>query len=279
MLGRASGLASRQHLTPINVVILIAIGWLGFGPLLSASADPLNPACPKDSIPSGTICIDKYEASVWKTTDPRLIRSIRAGSVSLDDLKQAGAAVQLGVSEGDLSAAGCPVGGNGCTDIYAVSIPGVTPATRISWFQAVAASRNAGKRLPTNAEWQAAALGTPDGAPCRIGSAPGGPLVTGTLGCTSDVGAFDMVGNVWEWVADWVPLSTACPGWLVDGVGFVSDDTNCLAGASTTFAPGALFRGGDFTSGAGAGVYAVNGANSPFKACCDALGFRAARPL
>jgi Sulfatase-modifying factor enzyme 1 len=110
-----------------------------------------------------------------------------------------------------------------------VSIPGVTPAAKVSWFQALAAARNSGKRLPTNAEWQAAALGTPDGAPCRVTSAPGGPLLTGTPGCVSDVGAFDMVGNVWEWVAEWVPISTACPGWLLDGVGFKSDDTNCLA--------------------------------------------------
>lgn len=58
-----------------------------------------------------------------------------------------------------------------------------------------------------------------------------------------------MVGNVTEWTADWVPQSTACPGWS----GF-SGDTMCLSGASTTaFGPGALLRGGFFFGGTNAG--------------------------
>jgi hypothetical protein len=44
-------------------------------------------------------------------------------------------------------------------NIYAVSIPGVTPSRFITWFQAAAAARNAGKRLPSNAEWQATGAG------------------------------------------------------------------------------------------------------------------------
>ena len=43
-------------------------------------------------------------------------------------------------------------------------------------------------------------------------------------------GAFDMVGNLDEWVADWVPRSDdPCPGlW-----GAFSNDAQCLGGAST----------------------------------------------
>src|SRR5439155_21423530 len=160
--------------------------------------------------------------------------------------------------------------GNGCTAFYAVSIEGVQPAAFISWFQAVAAARNASKRLPTNAEWQAAALGTPDGFPCRV---TGGPVVTGTAGCVSDVGAFDMVGNLSEWVADWVPLSTVCPGWIQPGFPPFSDDSMCLAGANSSADPGALFRGGDFTLGTGAGVFAINGLNNPFLDVHSTIGF------
>src|SRR5204862_59433 len=75
---------------------------------------------------------------------------------------------------------------------------------------------NSGKRLLTNAEWQAAALGTPDGPPCFVDKADDeGPAPTGTPGCTSDVGAYDMVGNVSEWVADWIDRKDAnvCTTW------------------------------------------------------------------
>ncbi len=56
-------------------------------------------------------------------------------------------------------------------------------------------------------------------------------------------------------MADWVPLSTACPGW---GSGY-NGDLQCLAGADTTTVggPGALTRSGDWFNGTVAGVFAV----------------------
>ena len=76
----------------------------------------------------------------------------------------AGGATQLGTSGDDY--APCADSGQNCTDdIYAVSLPGVTPSAFITWFQAQQACTNAGKRLPTNAEWQAAVAGTPDPGP------------------------------------------------------------------------------------------------------------------
>jgi formylglycine-generating enzyme required for sulfatase activity len=124
--------------------------------------------------------------------------------------------------------------------------------------------------LPSNAEWQAAALGTPDGAPCIVNAFAKGP--TGTAGCVSDVGAFDMVGNIAEWVADWVPPSSTCVPELFPGTG----DINCLAGADTTSGPGALIRGGNFVGGTSSGVFSVSGDIEPSAAFPD-LGFRAAR--
>ncbi len=236
-----------------------------------ALADAINTGdvtCPTSMVRSGSACIDKYEASVWKTTNAALIAKIKAGTVTLAEL-QAGA-TQYGLTGGDLAANGCPDTGNGCKDFYAVSIAGVTPSAYITWFQAAAAARNSNKRLPTNQEWQVAALGTPDGAPCVVST--GGPGNTGTAGCVSDVGTYDMVGNVWEWVADWVPFSTACPGW-----GGFSDDNMCLSGASTTnTGPAALVRGGSWAYGTTAGVFAVNGYNYPSDSY-SYIGFRAAR--
>jgi hypothetical protein len=80
-----------------------------------------------------------------------------------------------------------------------------------------------------------------------------------------------MVGNLLEWVADWVPLSTACPGW-----GGFSNDFMCLSGASTTdTGPGALQRGGGLYFGTVAGPLGVEGELPSFS--FYAIGFRCAR--
>jgi len=110
----------------------VVLGIFGCAFCLSS---PAAAACPRDSVLAGTICIDKYEASVWKTSDRSLINKIQKGTVTLHDLAKAGAS-QLGLTAGDLIVNGCPATGNGCTDFYAVSIEGVTPAAFISWFQA-----------------------------------------------------------------------------------------------------------------------------------------------
>jgi hypothetical protein len=236
---------------------------------------PQDLTCPPDAVRSGPTCIDTYEASLWKTSNATVIAKIKAGTVTLTDLTGA-SATQFTDMSTPAAIAACPANGNDCQDVYAVSIPGVTPTALITWFQAVAGSRNAGKRLPTNAEWQVAALGTPDPgvspgpADCNTSSA--GRTQTGArANCASDVGAFDMVGNVWEWVADWVPLSTGgCVPALFAG------DLNCLVGASTTAGPGALIRGGGFADGAAAGVFAVAGTLTPSSSDIS-FGFRAAR--
>jgi formylglycine-generating enzyme required for sulfatase activity len=160
-------------------------------------------------------------------------------------------------------------------DVYAVSLPGVTPARSVTWFQAAAAARNSGKRLPTNQEWQAAALGTPDpgfddgSTTCATATSLS---ATGSRSdCISDVGAFDMVGNLHEWVADWVPRSPDCS----NNWGAFSDDVQCLVGAAPSGPPGALIRGGSFYDGAWGGVFFVSGNLGP-EAGFDSVGFRCA---
>lgn len=268
--------------TLITVSVLVLVFSLGM------LVEPAAAACPADSVQSGTVCMDKYEASVWnlapvpngKSKD-KLISSIHSGAVTLANLQNAGA-VQVGLAFGDLAAAGCPDTGNGCVNVYAVSIPGVTPAGHITWFQAAAAARNSLKRLPTNQEWQAAALGTPDTGGTDNGSTTcdtdnvngsSGLSATGSRsGCISDVGAFDMVGNTWEWVAEWVPRSPNAPGsW-----GTFSDDWQILVGAETTGAPGALVRGASRFDHAQAGVFAVMADFAPAIQSGN-FGFRCAR--
>ena len=196
-------------------------------------------SAPADAVVSGTVCMDKYEASVWRVPDPTtsnkgLVKKIQQGKATAADLT-AGGATQLGIASDDY--APCADSGQNCTDdIYAVSLPGVTPSAYITWFQAQAACKNARKRLPSNAEWQAAVAGTPDPGPdngttdCNTASAFAAVATGSRSSCVSARGAFDMVGNLYEWVADWVPRSTACGTWSA-GVSPTGDD-QCLAGAA-----------------------------------------------
>lgn len=80
-----------------------------------------------------------------------------------------------------------------------------------------------------------------------------------------------MVGNLFEWVADWVPRSTGCGEWTSD-----VRDFQCLAGAATTGEPGALLRGGQFKSRFFAGPLSVFGSLEPSLED-RGIGFRCAR--
>jgi hypothetical protein len=240
--------------------------------------------CPTDAVLSGTVCMDKYEASVWRVPDPTtgnkaLVGKIQSGKATAAELAAAGA-TQLGVGATD-DYAPCTDGGQNCTDdIYAVSLPGVAPSANVTWFQAQAACENARKRLPSNAEWQAAVAGTPDPGPddgstdCNTSSALVAVATGSRSDCASARGAFDMVGNLYEWVADWYPRSTAAGSW---GAALSpTADTQGLGGAATTGAPAAPLRGGGFNDGTFAGPLSID-VNNGLGAAASVLGFRCAR--
>jgi formylglycine-generating enzyme required for sulfatase activity len=227
--------------------------------------------------------MDKYEASVWRvpnpTTNKSLVAKIWAGKATAARLARAGA-TQLGVVGDDY--APCADSGQNCAnDIYAVSLAGVPPSAYLTWFQAQVACKNARKRLPSNAEWQAAVAGTPDPGPdngttdCNTESTLAVAASGSRSSCVSSDGAFDMVGNLYEWVADWVPRSTTCGIWSA-GASPTGDD-QCLLGADTAGDPGALLRGDNFTGdGTRAGPLTVAGYAGPSYSL-HSIGFRCAR--
>jgi len=139
--------------------------------------------CPPDMAyiqsPDGGYCIDKFENAPGDGCPVKNLQS------------QVDTAANLGYGE-----------------CQPVSKEGVYPWVFVSQDQARELCARAGKRLPTANEWSLAALGTPDKTAgwdandCQValnwsehpGSAGSGK------NCVSSAGAFDMVGNVWEWI-------------------------------------------------------------------------------
>jgi formylglycine-generating enzyme required for sulfatase activity len=256
----------------VSAVALTTAGIKASDSLFGSGAEQDQSLCPAGMVfvssPQGGFCIDQYEASPG------------AGCEYSDPANQ-------NETFKDIENPDC----------RPVSDPGRMPWRNISQNQAAVACAKAGKRLPTSEEWVRAALGTPDKmtgwkeADCQVKnnwlSQPG---VSGSgKNCVSAAGAYDMVGNVWEWV-DGVVSEGAIDGKELPAEGYVKGydaegfpiETNPEMGDENYYydyvwlkktGSRGVARGGYWGNGAEAGQYSIYMVTEPSYAGIG-VGFR-----
>lgn len=229
--------------------------------------------CPADMVQAGSWCIDTYEAFV--TTDA-------AGTTA------------AATTTCDANGSDCSVVG---TQVFAQSAAGVTASTGFTWFQAQQACANVSKQLIPNAIWQMGAADSDLDVALQCNDS-GTPVANDANSlCRSNYGAINMVGNVHEWVADWIQgaagngssNTNVGGGAAAGGNGYGQDLMSSTSPAAsqgnvasriTLNMPAAIIRGGSAAGGSGnnAGQFALSASFAPSRSEAN-IGFRCGAPV
>jgi len=155
-------------------------------------------SCPPDELPQHEVSLSAYAIDIHEVTNAQYAACVAAGAC----------------------AAPVAIASQAREDYYTNTKLTNYPMINVKWEAAQAYCTWAGKRLPTEAEWELAAKGsTPkayawgDEAPdCSKANIYQNAFMSACVGDTVAVGSYpagasefrvmDMTGNVWEWVAD-----------------------------------------------------------------------------
>ena len=174
-------------------------------------------------LPVHEVRLTAFELDAWTVTQAEFATFVAATDYVTDAERYGSSAVFHLLVEDHADVVGPVAGTPWWIEVRGASWrqgPGDHPVVHVSWNDAQAYAAWAGKRLPTEAEWECAARGGlhqkrfpwGDGLreDCNIfrGEFPNAPTgAVGTIGARAGTpnafGLFHTVGNVWEWCADW----------------------------------------------------------------------------
>ncbi|MEI2691323.1 MAG: bifunctional serine/threonine-protein kinase/formylglycine-generating enzyme family protein [Anaerolineae bacterium] len=187
------------------------------GEFLMGSTDA-DPMADSDEKPQHTVYLDAFWSDKTEVTAAQYRRCVDAGACSAPDT------------------------GGSCT--YSADGRSDHPINCVDWNQAAAYCAWAGRRLPTEAEWEKAARGAdgriypwgdqaPDAALANFDQNIGSTTAVGSYPAgASPYGALDMAGNVWEWAADWYDEATYTASPRENPTGPGTGSTRVLRGGS-----------------------------------------------